>query len=152
MVLHIISKSFHNSLILKSLHWLKITKCIEYNCSHIYKVLTATHSTCICTSQSLWNHFAVYSLHLLSPCLTKNVLLFWSHSLQYISRSPSFWNQFISSVLFYLLFSESPLFAPVNSSSSLSPSICPPFIHSTLKTYLCTNPSHHGLLVPTGLQ
>jgi len=61
-------KFCHITLILRSLHWLKITERIEYNLLLLtYKVLTPILHTFI--TSSLFNVLATVALHPLSPLL-----------------------------------------------------------------------------------
>jgi len=63
-------------LILRSVHWLKITERIEYKLQSLtYKVLTATQPLIISITSSLFNLLTALALHLSSSLLATSVIL-----------------------------------------------------------------------------
>jgi len=118
-----VPKSCHITPILRSLHWLKITECIEYKLLLLtYKVLT--------TTQPPYLH--KYLVTLARPT-----------DRSFRCASPCVWNQLPSSLRQphpSLSVSYSPVPAPTTSSHSvnspLSPSITPCLFHCRFKTYL----------------
>jgi len=137
-------KCCHITPILHSLHWLKISECIEYKLLSLnYKVLT--------TTQPLYLHNLISvqparntrssSLVTLARPPTSSSLCITDHSFR--CASPCLWNRLPSSLRqphSSLSVSDFPIHAPSTSSYSLnlplSPSITPSVFHSRLKTYL----------------
>jgi len=138
-------KSCHITLILCSLHWLRITECIEYKfLSLTYKVLTATQPPCLHNLISIQRPRSTRSSSVvtLARPLSSSSLKITDRSFRY--APPRRWNKLpfslrqphsgTSSSISY-----SPITSPITSSSSdslLRTSITPSLFHSRLKTYL----------------
>ena len=139
--------SCHITPILRSLHWLRITECIEYKLlSLTYKVLT--------TTQPPYLHKLISTQR---PCSTRSSCVVTlarlpsSSSLKVTDRSfryasPCLWNQLPWSLRkphsgTSSSISCTPIPSPITTSSSDSPlcgdiTITPSLFHSRLKTYL----------------
>jgi len=151
-------KCCHITSILHSLHWLKITECIEYKLlSLTYKVLTTTQPPYLhnlISVQPPRNTRSSYHVTLTQPP-TSSSLRITDRSFRY--ASPCLWNQLPSSLRlphFSPSVSDFPVHPPATSFHSvnfpISPSITPSLFHSRSRPTFSTNLSPHRL--PSGLR
>jgi len=140
-------KSCHITPILCSLHWLRITECIEYKLlspTKFYKVLTTTQPPYLHNLISVQRPRSTRSSSVVTLARppSSSSLKITDHSFRY--ASPCLWKQLplslpqpysgASSSIF-----DSPILSPVTSSFSDSPlctSITSFLFHSRLKAYL----------------
>ena len=133
-------KSTHISPILKSLHWLKVNKRIEYKLlSLTYKVLTTAQPSYFHNFISLQPPRSSRSSFVVTLSRSTTISLkITDRSFRY--ASPHLWNQFPDSLRqphhSCLDSPPHPLLNPSLSSSPLSASITPSLFHSRLKTYV----------------
>ena len=137
--------AFTNTLILRSLHWIRITERIEYKLlSFTYKVLATTQPPYLYKLISTQRPRSTRSSSVVTLARppSSSSLKITDRSFRY--ASPCLWNQLPLSLCkphssTNSSCSYSPIPSPITSSSSDSPlctSINPSLFHSWLKTYL----------------
>ena len=153
-------KSSNISLVLKSLHWLKIKHRIDYKIlSLTYKVLTTTQPSYLYNLVSVEAHC---SARFSNPCSSTLLFFFKFSNCSFRHASPCLWSYLLKELHqpadhedLSLSSERSDLIHNSSSfdSSPLSPSITPSHFHSRLKTHLIHKsfPLYPSTFPPTGL-